>query len=838
MVGLALVNNLNIMPFSAIGAGWLTLKIMAKKFTSPRCLTMIVALMFLSMWLPAMAEPFNSSFLSFELNDEGTGYTVRGAYEGVPKPSGDVVIPAEYNGLPVVKIADLGFANWNKFTTLSLPNTIKEIGYKAFEYCSAMTTLTIEEGSTLTTIGQNAFYSCKKLGEVSLPGTVTTMGQLAFGNTGLVTVTLGEGIPEIPAHAFNSSSNLKNINFPESCTKIGAYAFSGCAFEALALPTTITEIGDGAFASCTQLTALDINVPTIGAEAFSYCSAIQTLKIGKDVASIGDLAFANCGALNSIEVAAENAVYDSRESCNALVNTATNTIITGSSATTVPASVTAIGDFAFSTCQITTLTVPGNVATIGASAFYNCGSLESVVLPAGLTRIEDSTFYGCYSLANIEIPDGVTYIGKEAFSSCSAITAITLPEGIEEYGEYAFYGTGLTSVTSARATAVEADTELFGYTGCSVYTDATLTVPFGSRFSYYTTTPWRQFSNIEEGIGNRVLSAPEFSVAGGTYDDDVTLAITNPNDRGKIYYYTTYEGTVREYTSTIKLTSPFNGDVVAIVVDGDDISECTMQYYDVNIPSLGITVGGIQVNEKNKGNVLGDYSVRYDDKSRILYLSSANISCKGEPNGIEIDDSSITIMLSGNNYISGADFGIMTGYYGSGTLTIAGTDSETDALFIEPSSDWGEGIYVYLSNLKVENCKLVINGGANGIMMKAGEGVYDGGLEIDNARVDLTAFNSAISGVFRFTLGEGLSILEPEGAEFVACGDKGNFDNIQVDGVVQNHVLIGKTGTGVEGINAAQPAADGAIYDIQGRRLERITQPGFYIVGGQKVLVK
>ncbi|MGN1245067.1 MAG: leucine-rich repeat domain-containing protein, partial [Muribaculaceae bacterium] len=801
---------------------------MAKKFTSPRCLTMIVALMFLSMWLPASAEPFNSSFLSFELNGEGTGYIVRGVYEGSQKPSGDVIIPAEHNGLPVVKIADLGFANWNKFSTLTLPNTIKEIGYKAFEYCSAMETLTIAEGSGLTTIGENAFYSCKKLGEVSLPGTVTTMGQLAFGNTGLVTVTLGEGITEIPAHSFYASSNLKNINFPESCTKIGNYAFLGCAFEELVFPTTIAEIGDGAFASCTQLTALDINVPTIGSEAFSYCSAIQTLKIGKDVASIGDLAFAHCGALNSIEVAAENAAYDSRESCNALVNTATNTILTGSKATTIPASVTAIGDFAFSTCQITTFTIPDNVATIGASAFYNCGSLESVVLPAGLTRIEDSTFYGCSSLANITIPDGVTYIGKEAFSYCSAITAIILPEGIGEYGDNAFYGTGLTSVTSLRATAVEANDELFGYTGCSVYTDATLTVPFGSRFSYYITTPWSKFSNLKEGIGNIVLTAPTFSVDGGTYDDDVTLEITNPNDRGKIYYYTSNDRTVREYTTSIKLTSPFNGDVIAIVIDGDDISECTVQYYDVNIPSLGITVGGVQVNEKNKGNVLGDYSVRYDDKSRILYLSSANIECKGTPYGIEIDDSSITIMLSGNNYISGVDFGIMTGYYGSGTLTIAGTDSETDALFIEPSVDWGEGIYVYLSNLKVENCKLVTNGGQHGITMKAGEGVIDGGLEISNASVDLTAGNSAISGVFRFTLGEGLTILEPEGAEFVACD--GNFDNIQVDGVVQNHVLIGKTGTGVEGINAAQPATDGAIYDINGRRLERITQPGFYIV--------
>ena len=800
---------------------------------------MIAALMLMfTAWLPAVAEPFNTSHLSFELNDDATGYIVRGNYEGVLKPSGTVIIPDEHNGLPVVKIADLGFANWNKFTTLSLPNTIKEIGRKAFEYCSAMTTLTIAEGSCLETIGENAFYSCKNLGELSLPGTVTTMGQLAFGNTGLVTVTLGEGITAIPAHTFNSSSKLKNINFPASCTTIGNYAFSGCGFESLEFPGTITAIGDGAFASCSQLTTLVINVPAIGAETFSYCTAMQSLKIGKDVASIGDKAFARCGALNEIEVAADNSAYDSRENCNALIHTATNTIITGSNATTIPASVTAIGEAAFGYCRFATITIPDNVATIGASAFYGCGSLEAVVLPAGLTRIEEATFGNCYNLAGVTIPDGVTFVGKDAFKSCSALTAITLPASITEYGLQAFYSTGLTAVTSARRTAVVADAELFGDTGCEVYSSATLTVPFGSKQNYSYNTPWSQFSNVKEGIGNSVLAAPVFSVDGGTYDDNVQLAITNPNDRGTIYYYTANDATVREYTTPITIHSPFYGNVVAIVTDGNDISECTTQFYDVNIPSLGISVGGIQVNEKNKNNVLGDYSVRYDDKSRILYLSSANISCKGEPSGIEIDDSSITIMLSGNNYISGAEFGIMTGYYGSGTLTIAGTDSETDALFIEPSNEWGEGIYVYLSNLIVENCKLVSNGGQHGITMKAGEGVKDGALEIDNARVELTAAKSAISGVFNFALGERLAILEPEGAEFVPCDGKGNFDNVQIDGAVQTHVVIGKIGSGVAEIDAVGPAGDNAIYDINGRRLERITQPGFYIVGGKKVIVR
>ena len=127
MVWFAVIENINLMQLSSIGAGWLTLKIMAKKFTSPRCLTMIVALMILSMWLPASAEPFNSSFLSFELNEDESGYIVRGVYDGVPKPSGNVIIPAEYNGKPVVKIKELYIQIIIKMSNdLNQPNSTKE----------------------------------------------------------------------------------------------------------------------------------------------------------------------------------------------------------------------------------------------------------------------------------------------------------------------------------------------------------------------------------------------------------------------------------------------------------------------------------------------------------------------------------------------------------------------------------------------------------------------------------------------------------------------------------------------------------------------------------------
>ena len=232
---------------------------------------------------------------------------------------------------------------------------------------------------------------------------------------------------------------------------IGAYAFACCdALTSVVIPSTVTSIGNGAFADCSSL--ISINIP-------------------KDVTSIGEGAFSYCGSLSSIVVAGGNRVYDSRDNCNAIIETSNNTLIRGCGKTIIPASVTSIGEDAFSGCSsltsinipasvtsigenafcecssLTSINIPASVTSIGRGAFRSCSSLASVVLSKNLRRIKELTFYECSSLSSITIPNGVTHIEQEAFHYCSSLTSITIPESVTRIGAYAFDGCrSLTSV--------------------------------------------------------------------------------------------------------------------------------------------------------------------------------------------------------------------------------------------------------------------------------------------------------------------------------------------------------------------------------------------------------
>jgi len=229
------------------------------------------------------------------------------------------------------------------------------------------------------------------------------------------------------------------------------------------IPSTVTyrgttyrvvHIGADAFACCDALTSVVIpsTVTSIGEYAFWNCSSLISINIPKDVTSIGESAFSGCGSLSSIVVAGGNRVYDSRDNCNAIIETRSNTLIRGCGKTIIPASVTSIGSRAFENCSsLTAINLPESVTSIGRGAFRSCSSLTSVVLPKNLRRIKELTFYECSSLASITIPDGVTHIEQEAFHDCSSLTSIIIPASVTRIGAYAFDGCrSLTSVKCPR----------------------------------------------------------------------------------------------------------------------------------------------------------------------------------------------------------------------------------------------------------------------------------------------------------------------------------------------------------------------------------------------------
>ena len=157
----------------------------------------------------------------------------------------------------------------------------------------------------------------------------------------------------------------------------------------------VTAIGKEAFSGCTSLVSVTIGdyVTTIVDYAFFGCTSLASVTIPDSVTSIGAGAFKGCAGLESLTVDTNNTVYDSRNNCNAVIETGSNTLIAG--------------------CKNTV--IPNDVTTVGEDAFFGCTSLTSVTIPDSVTSIGDFAFCGCTSLASVTIPDSVTSIGFEAF---------------------------------------------------------------------------------------------------------------------------------------------------------------------------------------------------------------------------------------------------------------------------------------------------------------------------------------------------------------------------------------------------------------------------------------
>ena len=284
-------------------------------------------------------------------------------------------------------------------------------------------------GSTFTSIEKDAFYGCTNLTSVTIPNSVTSIEKNAFEDCkNLDSITIPNSVTSIGEYAFRGCTNLTSVTIPNSVTSIGNAAFLNCKLESITIPDSVTSIGRSAFAG-TRLTSITIpnSVTTIGSLAFS----------------IRDLTEINVAAGNSSYTVQDGVLYNKNK-------TILHTYPEGKAGASfaIPNSVTSIGNCAFVSCKLTSVTIPNSVNSIGSQAFSYCTILTNVTIPNSVTTIGANAFQNCTSLTNVTIPNSVTSIGYWAFYQCSKLESITISNSVTSIENLTFaYCTSLISVT-------------------------------------------------------------------------------------------------------------------------------------------------------------------------------------------------------------------------------------------------------------------------------------------------------------------------------------------------------------------------------------------------------
>jgi hypothetical protein len=381
-------------------------------------------------------------------------------------------------------IGNSAFSQMPRLTTISIPNSVVDIGRNSFDG-TPLTNVTVD----MTNIDTRAFSSLSTLERLTIGENVRRIGDWAFTNIGLVNVTIGNSVETIGFSAFRGNSNLTAISIPDSVIEIGSSAFADSglvnvtignsveiidsgAFRgnsnltAISIPNSVVTISSRAF-SDTALTTLSIDMRNINTFAFHDIESLETLVIGDSVERIGNMAFRGNSNLKEIEIPSRVAFIGSNAFADTpleivtinmeVINTrafrnmaSLRTLVVGDNvraieggtfegsgleSVTIGNNVERIGAFAFSNTALTTISIPESVVEIGTSAFSNT---ELTMISINMRNINTREFNNRPSLETLIIGDSVRIVGGSAFSS-SGLESVTIGNNVEIIGEFAFF---------------------------------------------------------------------------------------------------------------------------------------------------------------------------------------------------------------------------------------------------------------------------------------------------------------------------------------------------------------------------------------------------------------
>lgn len=365
---------------------------------------------------------------------------------------GDVAVPKEIEGCTVVSIDDSAFEENVTVTSVTMEDTVLEIGEFVFRGCTALKEIRLSE--RLRIIGRESFKGCTALEEIRIPDSVELLmlhvnaglsqGGMFEGCHSLRKAVIGESVRFIPIYAFRDCLALKEVTLGGNIEQILYYAFENCtALETIKIPDRVTAIEVGAFKSCTALRSVDFGggLKTLASEAFYHCKSLKEVVLPDSLEHTDNIlplrgVFEACTSLERVNLGkgllnvADRMFYD----CSALVSVSFGN------------RVNMLGAYSFYRCNaLRAIRLPDTVEEIGAHAFEECEALERIDLGAGLKAIRSEAFRRCISLRNIDLPNSLELLEHEEyhrgiFQECTALKRVIIGNGIETVSERLFWG--------------------------------------------------------------------------------------------------------------------------------------------------------------------------------------------------------------------------------------------------------------------------------------------------------------------------------------------------------------------------------------------------------------
>ncbi len=374
--------------------------------------------------------------IRYSLNAEGNGYIV---YGNGRSNETEIEIAAEYEGLPVVEIGPSAFASNEKITSITIPSTVTTIGDSAF---MGTTFKSISLPAGLLTIGKSAFYGAG-ITSISIPDSVTEVGMMAFQECkNLSEVHLGSGLKNISEGMFSTCTALSEITIPETIESIGRSAFLNSAFTEIVIPDNVTELGESAFSNSTQLVRAEIGdgVTELPERVFSNCYSLEKVILSDNITSLGDWAFFSCYNLSELVLPTQFKNADGDPFCNCW--TLTIYCVASEKPSTLSENWAGVCDVVWN-CE------NNNISEDGKIYYKTENGLRFSVYASNKTaeyERQKTTLSGDIVVPSKVQLDGDTYVISSIchymFQNCGEITSITIEEGITTVGQAAFGACG------------------------------------------------------------------------------------------------------------------------------------------------------------------------------------------------------------------------------------------------------------------------------------------------------------------------------------------------------------------------------------------------------------